>query len=74
MTNYKFTVVVEQDEDGWFANVPELQGCFTQGDNYEELIENLKDIVRGHVELRLERGEEIQQSSVLSVTSLEIAL
>jgi predicted RNase H-like HicB family nuclease len=34
MPDYKFTVVVERDEDGLYvASVPFLQGCYTQGGN-----------------------------------------
>lgn len=30
MTDYKYTVVVERDEDGLYvASVPFLQGCYT---------------------------------------------
>ena len=40
MTNYKFTIVVERDEDGVdVASVPVNRGCYTQGETYME--ENL---------------------------------
>ena len=29
MKSYRFSVVVEKDEDGYFAFCPELQGCYT---------------------------------------------
>lgn len=49
MPDYKFTVVVERDEDGLYvASVPLLQGCYTQG----EALEKIKDAVRLHVETR----------------------
>ena len=32
MRVYKVSVVIEKDEDGYFAYCPELQGCYTQGD------------------------------------------
>jgi len=33
-TTYKFPVIVEKDEDGFFvADCPDLQGCHTQGKN-----------------------------------------
>lgn len=71
---YRFTVVVEWDEGGYFAFCPELQGCYTQGDTYEEALENIKDAIRLHVEDRLESGEEIPQSRSVSLTSLEVAI
>ncbi|MCB2210710.1 type II toxin-antitoxin system HicB family antitoxin [bacterium] len=74
MTNYRFTVLIEHDEDGWIATVPELQGCFTQGDTYEELLANVQDVLKGHVELYLERGEPVPQPGTLTVTSVEVAV
>lgn len=74
MTRYRFTVVVEQDEEGYFAFCPELQGCYTQGRTYEEALENIKEAIRLHVEDRLESGEEIPQVVSVSLTSLEVSV
>lgn len=46
-------VVIEKDADGYFAYCPSLQGCYTQGDTYEEVIKNIKDAIRLHIEDRL---------------------
>jgi predicted RNase H-like HicB family nuclease len=74
MKTYRFSVVIEKDEDGYFAFCPELQGCYTQGDTYEEALENIKDAIRLHVEDRLETGEEIPQPESVSLTSLEVGV
>ena len=74
MRIYRFSVVIEKDGDGHFAFCPELQGCYTQGDTYEEALENIRDAIRLHVEDRLESGEEITQSESVSLTSLEVAV
>lgn len=49
MPVYKVSVVIEKDEDGYFAYSPELQGCYTQGDTYEEVLENIKDAIKLHI-------------------------
>ncbi len=54
MTNYRFSVIVEKDEDGYFASCNEMQGCYTQGDTYEEVIANIKDAIALHVQDRIE--------------------
>ena len=60
MPNYKFTVVVERDEDGlYIASVPLLQGCYTQGGTYEEALENIKDAIKLHIEARQSLGEPV---------------
>ena len=72
--SYRVSVVIEKDQDGYFALCPELQGCYTQGATYEEVIENIKDAIHLHIEDRLEAGEEIPQPESVSLTSLEVAV
>ncbi|MGH7889801.1 MAG: type II toxin-antitoxin system HicB family antitoxin, partial [Thermodesulfobacteriota bacterium] len=74
MKTYRFSVIVEKDKEGYFALCPELQGCYTQGDTYEEALENIKDAIRIHVEDRIEGGEDIPQPESVSLTSLEVAV
>jgi predicted RNase H-like HicB family nuclease len=74
MQNYHFSVVIERDKEGYFAFCPELQGCYTQGDSYEEALENIKDAIHLHVEDRLSAGEEIPQVDSISLTSLEVVV
>jgi predicted RNase H-like HicB family nuclease len=71
---YHFLVVIEKDKDGYFAFAPELQGCYTQGDTYEEVLENIRDAISLHIEDRLDSGEEVPQSESVSLTSLEVAV
>lgn len=74
MKHYRFSVIVEKDEDGYFARCNELQGCYTQGDTYEEAIENIKDAISLNVEDRIENGEEIPQPETVSLTLMELAV
>ncbi|MCD6217258.1 type II toxin-antitoxin system HicB family antitoxin [bacterium] len=57
MNNYRLAVVIEKDEDGYFAYCPQLQGCYTQGNTFEEAIETLKDAVKLNIEDRLAQNE-----------------
>ena len=74
MKTYRFSVIVEKDKDGYFASCPELQGCYTQADTYEDVLGNIKDAIYLHVEDRLKGGEEIPQPETVSLTSLEVAV
>ncbi len=74
MKTYRFSVVIEKDQEGYFAFCPELQGCYTQGETYEEAMENIRDAIRLHVEERVNSGEEISQAESISLTSLEVAV
>ncbi|MCK4394111.1 type II toxin-antitoxin system HicB family antitoxin [Candidatus Bipolaricaulota bacterium] len=73
MKNYRFSVVIERDEEGYYAFCPELQGCYTQGDTCEEALENIKDAIHMYLGDRLESGEEIPQAESISLTSLGVA-
>jgi predicted RNase H-like HicB family nuclease len=60
MSSYQFTIVVEKDEDGvYIASCPTLQGCYSQGDSYEEAVNNLKDAIHLHIEGRRQVGEPV---------------
>jgi len=74
MKTYRFSVVIEKDKEGYFAFCPELQGCYTQGDTYEEALENIKDAIRLHVEDRIKDAEDIPQPESVSLTSTEVAV
>jgi predicted RNase H-like HicB family nuclease len=73
MKNITLPIVIEGDADGYFVSCPALQGCYSQGDAYEEAVENIKDAVRLHIEDRIADGEEIPQVSV-SLSTVEIAV
>ena len=57
MATYRLAVVIEKDQDGYYAWCPALQGCYTQGDTYEETLENIHDAVQLHIEDRRASGE-----------------
>ncbi len=40
-------IVHEADEGGYWAEVPAIPGCATQGDSFEELLGNLYEAVEG---------------------------
>ena len=72
MNRFNLPVIIEKDKDGYFAFCPDLQGCYTQGDSYEEVLSNIEDAIRLHIEDRLENGEPIPISEMVSLTTLEV--
>jgi predicted RNase H-like HicB family nuclease len=40
-------IVHEAEEGGYWAEVPAIPGCATQGDTFDELLKNLYDAVEG---------------------------
>jgi predicted RNase H-like HicB family nuclease len=67
MDMQSFPVIVEEDEHGFVVDCPSFQGCYTQGDTYEEAMENIRDLIRLH----LERNSPATMK-VVGVASVEI--
>lgn len=72
MRHYKLSVVVEKDKDGYFAFCPEFQGCYTQGETYEEVLKNIKDAIKLHIEDRLASRESIPEIESINLTAVEV--
>ncbi len=47
-------VVHEAEEGGYWAEVPAIPGCATQGETMEELFENLREAIEGCLSTNVE--------------------
>lgn len=47
MAGREFYVLIEKDEDGFYVGeVPQLRACYTQGRSLDELMTNIKEVIR----------------------------
>lgn len=70
-----FSVVIEQDKNGFVAECLDLQGCYTQGETYEEVVKNIKDAIKLHVADRLAKKEKLPKSErSFSLSNFQIAI
>ena len=74
MKHLTLPIVIEEDSDGYYVSCLALQGCYSQGDTYEEALKNIKDAVRLHIEDRLAGGEDIPEHTTVSLSTVEIAV
>ena len=44
------TLFHKEDEGGYSVSVPGLPGCFSQGENFEEATENIKEAISLYLE------------------------
>lgn len=52
----KLKVIIHQaEEGGYWAEVPAIPGCATQGETTKELIENLHDAVEGCLSIDMDK-------------------
>jgi predicted RNase H-like HicB family nuclease len=73
MSSLVYPIVIEKDEDGYYAECPALQGCHAQGATYEEAFSNIRDAVHLHIEDRKACGEPIPHPGNVSITTLEVS-
>jgi predicted RNase H-like HicB family nuclease len=76
MTAKLSMICTKQSNDSYFAICPEIRGCFTQGDTYEEAVANLKELVEITVkeDLTEEEVENIKQSKAKIFSEFEITV
>ncbi len=47
----KYTVLLEESDEGFAVSVPGLPGCHSQGDTREEALANITDAIREYLEV-----------------------
>ena len=60
-------IVHEAEEGGYWAEVPALPGCATQGDTFEELLHNLYEAVDGCLSIDVQEEEIPQDAHILEI-------
>lgn len=71
---YKVSIVVEQDEFGYYAYTPELKGCQSQGDTFEEIMVNIKEAIELYLETMTPAEIKESLSKTIFTTSMEVAV
>lgn len=63
--NYEIKIrkLSEEEGGGWFAEIPLLPGCMSDGETTEEAIANLNDAKKGWIETSLALGREVPEPS-----------
>lgn len=46
----KYQAILIQEDKGYYAIVPELPGCYTEGDTVKETIKNLREAIELYLE------------------------
>jgi len=70
-----FSVIISQDKQGFVAECLDLQGCYAQGKTYEEVVKNIKDVIKLHIVDRLARKEKInKEEQFFSLSNFQISI
>ena len=60
-------VVHEEPEGGYWAEVPAIPGCATQGETLEELLQNLYEAVEGCLSVDIDHPSDETSSRVIEI-------
>ena len=60
-------IVHEAEEGGYWAEVPAIPGCATQGDSFEELLSNLYEAVEGCLSVDVREPPESGTGRILEI-------
>ena len=70
----KISVVIEKDAERYYAYCPELSGCQSQGDTFEDVLANIREAAELYLEtLSAEEKKDILSLEILT-TALEVAV
>ncbi len=57
--NMRFDIVLHKEDNGYWAEVPALKGCYTQGETIDEIKENIKEAINAWFSVDLPQGDEV---------------
>ncbi len=65
----KLKVIVHKaEEGGYWAEVPAISGCATQGESYEEVLSHLSEAIEACLSIDLEHIELSEKDKVLELS------
>lgn len=68
LAGMKLKVVVhEADEGGFWAEVPAIPGCATQGESFEDLLQNLYEAVEACLSVDIAEAQSTPKQKVLEI-------
>ncbi len=68
----RINIIIEKDNDGYYAYSPELEGCQSQGDSFDEALKNIKEAIKLYIETLSEDERSKINTKEIITTSYEI--
>ena len=70
----EFHIIIEKDKHGYFARCIDVDGCFAQGDTYEEVEKEMKDAIQLHLMDKENGGDEFNDRESISLSSIKVMM
>ena len=69
----EYTVILHPaEEGGYWAEVPVLNGCLSQGESIEETLKNIKEAIESHLIALKEEGRQPPKDQKMVFSHVEI--
>jgi predicted RNase H-like HicB family nuclease len=69
----EYTILIHKaDEGGFWAEVPALPGCFSQGETIEETIEHVKEAIELHISCLKDEKEDVQVDDEFIISRVRV--
>ncbi len=69
----EYTVVLHNaEEGGYWAEVPALDGCFSQGETVEETIANVKEAIEAHIIALKDEGMQLPKDQIMILSHVAV--
>lgn len=72
--SHRFSVVFSKDEHGYFVHCPELPGCQSQGDTFEEARAAIQESMELYLETMTPKEIDAACRKEIITTTLEVAV
>ena len=60
-------IVHEAEEGGYWAEVPAIPGCMTQGETFDELLQNIYEAVEGCLSVDIDEPSKNDNAKILEI-------
>jgi len=60
-------IVHEAEEGGYWAEVPAIPGCATQGETMQELLKNLQEAIKGCLSVEVDKPKKFPKDRILEI-------
>ena len=60
-------VIHEAEEGGFWAEVPAIPGCVSQGETMDELMRNIREAIEGCLSIEIKKPKRTKNSRVMEI-------
>lgn len=65
-------IIHTAEEGGYWAEVPDLDGCFVQGETVDELLADAPDAITSHIAALQADGQPVPEPQPVMVTTVRV--